>query len=299
MRRAAPAPRGTPASANTPPPQAHTAGRRRRFRHRQIDSGLTCTTGLAILPGHPAREGALASSPNPIDIANVKQLAASGSPTLAEVVEAYLGQPDPPAGRAAARGGAHLRGVPAGCSRARRRMRSPEQRREQSTDAWKRFLAQVDAAPPPRLELADLLVRIYEEGTDAGRGALRDIATSARWSSARGAGSSASTSWPRRGSTRSSSARSPSASTSSSPAPGGARSQGDVDLHAPPRVALPARARPEHAGALPAVRGRGPPPLRAGHELRRPLGREPRLGARHGQVRRALVPRQRPAERHA
>ncbi|MDC0683463.1 hypothetical protein [Sorangium atrum] len=120
----------------------------------------------------------MTSSPNPIDIANVKQLATSGSPTLAEVVEAYLGQPDPKPDAPPREGALTFTAFLQALSRAQG-MRSPEQRREQSTDAWKRFLAQVDAAPPPRLELADLLVRIYEEGTDAGRGALRDIATSA------------------------------------------------------------------------------------------------------------------------
>ncbi|KYF75355.1 hypothetical protein BE20_14135 [Sorangium cellulosum] len=120
----------------------------------------------------------MASSPNPIDIANVKQLAASGSPALAEILEAYLEQPDP-APEAPPREGAltfaaflQLLSVAQGRS-------TPEQRREQATDAWRRFLAQVDAAPPPRLELADLLVRIYEEGTDAGRSALCDVAKSA------------------------------------------------------------------------------------------------------------------------
>ncbi|WP_437579382.1 hypothetical protein [Sorangium sp. So ce887] len=120
----------------------------------------------------------MASSPNPIDIANVKQLAASGSPALAEILEDYLDQPDPtpeaPPREGALTFAAFLRLLSIAQG-----MGTPAQRREQATDAWKRFLAQVDAAPPPRLELADLLVRIYEEGTDAGRSALCDAARSA------------------------------------------------------------------------------------------------------------------------
>ncbi|MGK4006491.1 hypothetical protein WMF31_27980 [Sorangium sp. So ce1036] len=120
----------------------------------------------------------MASSPDPIDIANVKQLAASGSPGLAEVLVAYLEQPAP-APEAPPREGALTFPAFLRLLSLAQGMRTPEQRREQSTDAWKRFLAQLDPAPPPRLELADLLVRVYEDGTDAGRSALCEAARSA------------------------------------------------------------------------------------------------------------------------
>ncbi|MGK3995919.1 hypothetical protein [Sorangium sp. So ce1024] len=120
----------------------------------------------------------MASSPNPIDIANVKQLAASGSPSLAETIEAYLEQPVPTPD-APPREGALTFPAFLGLLSSAQGMRTPEQRRERATDAWKRFLAQIDPAPPARLELADLLVRIYEEGTDAGRSALCEVARSA------------------------------------------------------------------------------------------------------------------------
>ncbi|WP_438009319.1 hypothetical protein WME89_11925 [Sorangium sp. So ce321] len=120
----------------------------------------------------------MASSPNPIDIENVKQLAASGSPALAEVLEAYLEQPEPTPDAPPREGALTFQAFLQLLATAQG-MRTPEQRRERATDAWKRFLAQVDPAPPPRLELADLLVRIYEEGTDAGRSALCDLARSA------------------------------------------------------------------------------------------------------------------------
>ncbi|WP_437667449.1 hypothetical protein [Sorangium sp. So ce1182] len=120
----------------------------------------------------------MASSPNPIDIENVKQLAASGSPALAEVLEAYLEQPEPTPDAPPREGALTFQAFLQLLATAQG-MRTPEQRRERATDAWKRFLAQVDPAPPPRLELADLLVRIYEEGTDAGRSALCDAARSA------------------------------------------------------------------------------------------------------------------------
>src|SRR4029079_8233402 len=58
-------------------------------------------------------------------------------------------------------------------------LRTPERRREASNDAWKRYLAQTDPAPPLRFQLADLMVKLYDEGSDAGRAALLGAAKEA------------------------------------------------------------------------------------------------------------------------
>jgi len=60
---------------------------------------------------------------------------------------------------------------------ARRRKRS--ERSEAARAAWQRFLTQTDPPPPPRFQLADLLVRIYERGTEPGRAALVRLAAEA------------------------------------------------------------------------------------------------------------------------
>lgn len=112
---------------------------------------------------------------NPIDITNVKRLATSQSPDLADVLDTFLEQPDPTPETAPREGVLTIQQF-LGLLAQAQMLRSPEQRRQQATDAWKRYLAQLDPPPPPRFELADLLVRVYEEGSDAGRTAIIDAA---------------------------------------------------------------------------------------------------------------------------
>lgn len=53
-----------------------------------------------------------------------------------------------------------------------RRARSPERRREQARDAWRRFLTQTDPPPPPRFQLGDLLLALGESTAPGARRAL-------------------------------------------------------------------------------------------------------------------------------
>ncbi|HEU4534357.1 MAG TPA: hypothetical protein VFS00_09575, partial [Polyangiaceae bacterium] len=55
---------------------------------------------------------------------------------------------------------------------AARRARSPERRREQARDAWRRFLTQTDPPPPPRFQLGDLLLALDESTAPGARRAL-------------------------------------------------------------------------------------------------------------------------------
>lgn len=53
-----------------------------------------------------------------------------------------------------------------------RRARSPERRREQSREAWRRFLTQTEPPPPPRFKLGDLLIALGESTAPGARRAL-------------------------------------------------------------------------------------------------------------------------------
>jgi len=113
----------------------------------------------------------VATTPNLIDIDNVRRLAASESPNLAEVLQKFLEQPDPQPGQPVREGALTLDLFLRLLSIAQGQ-RTPARRREKSTEAWQRFLAQADPTPPPRFQLADLFVQIYDQGTDAGRAEL-------------------------------------------------------------------------------------------------------------------------------
>ena len=115
----------------------------------------------------------MATTPNPIDIQNLERLAASGSPNLAEVLQQFLQQPDPKPTQPVREGAITLDGFLRLLSIAQGQ-RSPQHRREKATEAWQRFLAQVEPAPPPRFQLAELLVQLYEQGGDAARAELME-----------------------------------------------------------------------------------------------------------------------------
>jgi hypothetical protein len=53
-----------------------------------------------------------------------------------------------------------------------RRARSPGRRREQSREAWQRFLTQAEPPPPPRFQLGDLLIALGESASPGARRAL-------------------------------------------------------------------------------------------------------------------------------
>lgn len=113
----------------------------------------------------------MTTTTDPIDIINLKRLATSESPGLAETLNAFLEQGDPPLEKTPREGMLTIQQFLSLISQAQN-MRSATKRRERANDAWKRYLAQTDPAPPPRFQLADLMVKLYEEGTDAGRAAL-------------------------------------------------------------------------------------------------------------------------------
>lgn len=120
----------------------------------------------------------MTTSTDPIDIKNLKRLAESQSPDLAETIEAFLEQSDPAPETTPREGMLTIQQFLSLINQAQN-VRSPEQRRSLTNDAWKRYLAQTDPAPPPRFELGDLMVKLYEEGSDAGRAALMEAAKSA------------------------------------------------------------------------------------------------------------------------
>jgi hypothetical protein len=120
----------------------------------------------------------VATTTNPIDISNLRRLATSEEPALAEHITAFLEQPDPQPETPPREGMLTIEQFLWLLSQAQN-ARTPDQRREKSNDAWKRYLAQIDPPPPPRFELADLMVKIYEGGSDTGRAALLGAAKKA------------------------------------------------------------------------------------------------------------------------
>lgn len=116
----------------------------------------------------------MTTAANPISISHVQRLADSESPELSKLVQDFLEQgdpePDTPPREGALGVGQFLRLLTQA-----QNQRSSKRRREKTTEAWKRYLAQKEPAPPPRFQLADLLVKIYEQNTDAGRAALCDL----------------------------------------------------------------------------------------------------------------------------
>lgn len=119
----------------------------------------------------------MATTSNLIDLSNLKRLASSESPGLAEVVSAFLQQPDP-APEAPPREGVLTLPQFLQLLSIAQAQRSPEQRRARATEAWQRYLAQTEPSPP-RFQVADLLVAIYEEGKEAGRRELIEAARTA------------------------------------------------------------------------------------------------------------------------
>ncbi|EYF02438.1 hypothetical protein [Chondromyces apiculatus] len=115
---------------------------------------------------------------NLIDLNNLKRLAETGSPNLSETLEKFLQQPDPQPAQPVRQGAltvdAFLRMLSAAQAQ-----RTPQRRREKSTEAWQRFLEQTDPEPPPRFQLADLLVKLYEDGAEPVRAEMLEAFQSA------------------------------------------------------------------------------------------------------------------------
>ena len=111
-------------------------------------------------------------------IADLERLAAADAPDLAEVVKSFLEQDDPrpdtPPREGALSFDTFLTQI-----RQAAAQRTPRARSEAAHAAWQRFLSQTEPAPPPRFALAELLVALYERGSEPARAALLEIAREA------------------------------------------------------------------------------------------------------------------------
>src|SRR5690606_13545581 len=97
---------------------------------------------------------------------------------LADTVLAFLGQPDKAPEKPLPQGAIDFQRLLGLLSQAQSRRRA-EHRRAASREAWERFMAQKDVEFPARFALADLLVALYEKGTDTACATLIQLARDA------------------------------------------------------------------------------------------------------------------------
>jgi len=114
----------------------------------------------------------------PIRKADLEKLAASDATDLAEVVVSFVEQDDPTPDTPAREGVWSLSTFQQQLQRASYQ-RSKRRRIEAAREAWQRFLAQTDPPPPPRFEIADMLVGLYERRSEQGRASLLLLAKDA------------------------------------------------------------------------------------------------------------------------
>ncbi|MBK8254722.1 MAG: hypothetical protein IPK82_18935 [Polyangiaceae bacterium] len=107
----------------------------------------------------------------PIQIADLERLAAADAPDLADAVKAFVDQEDPELETPARDGAITMDTFVTQIAQAAAQ-RTSRARSEKAQQAWQRFLGQTDPAPPPRFALADLLVKLYERGSEPARAAL-------------------------------------------------------------------------------------------------------------------------------
>lgn len=113
----------------------------------------------------------------PMQIADIERLAAADAPDLAEVVQAFVEQPDPELeDGASAREGALSFDTFKEMLRQAANQRTRRRRSEAAALAWQRFLSQTEPPPPPRFALADLLEKLYERGSEPARAAITRLA---------------------------------------------------------------------------------------------------------------------------
>ncbi len=114
----------------------------------------------------------------PMLIADLERLAAADAPDLADVVKSFVEQEDPtpetPAREGALSFDTFLTQIRQAAAQRTSRARS-----EAAAAAWQRFLSQADPAPPPRFALAELIVALYERGTEPARATLLRLAAGA------------------------------------------------------------------------------------------------------------------------
>ncbi len=110
----------------------------------------------------------------PIELRDLQRLAAGESPDFPAALLAFLVQPEPVRETPLPDGAITVADLNDRLRRGRA-ARGTQQRRTQANEAWKQFLAQTDPPLPPRFQLGDLLVEIYERGTEPGRRILLDV----------------------------------------------------------------------------------------------------------------------------
>src|SRR5262245_46536307 len=94
-----------------------------------------------------------------IDLAELRRLADAQSPDLADMIIELLKQPDPKPDKPLPPGWVHPHTL----------------RRQSSRAAWDAFLAQ-DPPPPPRWFIADLVEKLYLDGSEYGRATIVELA---------------------------------------------------------------------------------------------------------------------------
>ncbi|MCY1018014.1 hypothetical protein [Pyxidicoccus sp. MSG2] len=114
------------------------------------------------------------STSDALSAADLERLVRAEAPDLAEAVIAFLGQPEKASETPLPKDAFTFDKLLQSLQQAQARYNS-EGRRTASTEAWQRFNSQKDVPRPPRLALADLLVGLYDKGTEASRAALMEL----------------------------------------------------------------------------------------------------------------------------
>lgn len=110
-----------------------------------------------------------------IQLSDLRRLAESGAAELAEAVLSFLRQGDPRPEGPRSEGAIDPDRLQALLQRAYA-IRKDDERRLAIAAIWQQFLAQTNPPPPPRFFLPELLVDLYEHGSEPGRAALVEIA---------------------------------------------------------------------------------------------------------------------------
>ena len=114
----------------------------------------------------------------PKQFADIERLAAADAPDLAEVIEAFVEQGDPTPDEPVRQGLLTLDAFSTMLRQASSRG-SKGSRSSGAHAAWLRFLAQTEAPPPPRFQLAELIVKLYERGSEPSRAQILALAADA------------------------------------------------------------------------------------------------------------------------
>lgn len=113
-----------------------------------------------------------------IQLSEIERLAAAEAPDLAEAIISLLEAGDPSPDNVP-EGALQFWQVLNTLRQARQKYRDEAERKVKVLEAWNRFLKQTDPAQPPRFGLAELIVRLYEEGSDSGRATVIELAKKA------------------------------------------------------------------------------------------------------------------------